>query len=190
MDLMIDLETLSSRYDAAILQIGAIKFNPHGDDRDMLEAVLKGEQDPDSSLFFEMPVVPNGEAHIDPETVTWWLRQKKEAQEAVANAVCDEATALQLFTNWIGDTRGMKVWAKSPSADLVWLDNAYKRMARGYPWDFKSERDVRTIQTIAREITGKSIPNWKPEGLATHNAIVDCALQVYQVQQSYRMLMK
>lgn len=186
-DIMIDLETLSPRYDAAILSIGAIKFNRNHDDKQLFEDIwVHGKTElmtPDR--FFELAIVPT-HGHIDPDTVRWWFRQSPKALASVANAIVSEPEALQQFTNWLGNTRGCKIWAKSPSADCVWLDNAFKRCNLQLPWSYRSEQDVRTVQTIARDITGKSIKEWKIEG--AHSAIVDCALQVYQVQESFRMM--
>jgi hypothetical protein len=186
-DIMIDLETFSTRYDAAIASIGAIRFNRNGDDKDLFERIFTGGQSSlkTSDRFFEIPVVPD-KGHIDPETVRWWLKQSKEAQESVANAIAGEAEALKNFANWLDSTRGYKIWAKSPSADCVWLDNAFQRNGMKIPWDFKSENDVRTAQTIARDVSGKSIKEWKLQG--THSVLIDCALQIYQVQESFRMM--
>lgn len=186
-DIMIDLETFSPRYDAAIASIGAIRFNRNGDDRELFEKIFKDGQTHliTSDRFFEIPIVAD-KGHIDPETVRWWLQQSKQAQNSIANAVVGEEEALKLFANWLGSTRGYKIWAKSPSADCVWLTNAFERNEMKVPWDFRSEQDVRTVQTVARDVSGKSIKEWKLEG--AHSAIVDCALQVYQVQESFRMM--
>lgn len=186
-DLMVDCETFSTRYDAAIAQIAAIKFNRHHDDRELFENIFaNGREDLlDPDRFFNIPIVPDM-GHIDPDTVMWWLKQTELARKAIYEATLGEADALTQFANWIGSTRGMKIWANSPSADCVWLDTAHGRHGMSTPWDFKSEHDVRTVKTLARDISGKSIKNWKLEG--SHNALIDCCKQIYQVQESFRLL--
>lgn len=184
---MVDLETLSARHDAAILSIGAIKFNRNGDDRELFENIFKNNKTElmTSDRFFEIPVVPD-QGHISADTVRWWFKQNPIALAAFSNAILNEAEALKAFSNWLASTRGCKIWAKSPSADCVWLTNAYERNGLSMPWSFRSENDVRTVQTIARDVSGKSIKEWKLEG--SHSAVVDCAMQVYQVQESFRMM--
>lgn len=188
---MVDLETLSTRYDASIISIGAIKFNPHGDDRTEFESWMS---DPDLALdsnkYFCSYLIPSQAGHIETETIIWWLQHPEAGKEA-AKAIHTEEAALNAFTDWLGSTRNLVVWAKSPSADCVWLKNAWNRQGKAStPWTFKSERDVRTIQEIARDVSGKSIKEWKPDSILTHTPLVDCALQIYQVQESFRMMKK
>ncbi len=73
-DIMIDLETLATSPDAAILTIGAVKFDPFGDDIN----------EPNCDKFYVKVDLDSCDriglvTHDD--TIAWWANQSKEAQE-------------------------------------------------------------------------------------------------------------
>ena len=81
-DIMIDLETLSTRNDAVILTIGAVKFN------------INKELDKTKQLYMRINLqsCKNLKMHTDRSTVKWWKEQSKEAQyEAMDFALYCEA---------------------------------------------------------------------------------------------------
>jgi hypothetical protein len=64
---MVDLETLSTKSNAAILAIGAVKFTPE-----------KGVYD---NYYQVVTTPPETEGfHISTETLEWWTKQSAEAQ--------------------------------------------------------------------------------------------------------------
>jgi len=73
-DIMIDLETLATSPDAAILTIGAVKFDPFGDDI----------KDPKCEKFYVRVDLDScdriGLVTTD-DTIAWWANQSKEAQD-------------------------------------------------------------------------------------------------------------
>ena len=74
-DIMIDLETLATSTDAAILTIGAVKFDPFGSE--LKEPAMESfyvKVDLDSCD--RIGLVTND------DTIAWWASQSKEAQEA------------------------------------------------------------------------------------------------------------
>src|SRR3990167_6025990 len=77
--LMIDLETLSSRPDAAIIAIGAYAFNE--------EAAPEATLDP--ARAFYCTVTPDPRAHIDPDTILWWMQQSQTARDSVTQHAPD-----------------------------------------------------------------------------------------------------
>ena len=62
---MIDLETLSTRPDATILTVGAIKFDPYTN------------EEPHSGLYLRLNVDEQSELdrHVDDNTLEWWGKQ-------------------------------------------------------------------------------------------------------------------
>jgi hypothetical protein len=68
---MIDLETLSTRPDAVILTLGAIKFNPYTQD------------DPYDPLYFKVDVDAQTALgrHVMEDTINWWSTQPQEIQD-------------------------------------------------------------------------------------------------------------
>jgi hypothetical protein len=74
-DVMIDLETLATSSDAAILTIGAVKFDPFGREKqqaDMDSFYVRVDLD----SCHEIGLVTND------DTIAWWASQSKEAQAA------------------------------------------------------------------------------------------------------------
>ena len=72
MHLMIDLETLATTPDAAILTIGACKFDPRSNDID--------------ATFYEriqLDTQENYDRTINEDTLAWWSKQDKKVQALV-----------------------------------------------------------------------------------------------------------
>ena len=68
---MIDLETLSTRPDATVLTVGAIKFDPYT------------EQEPHNGLYLRLNVDEQSDfgRHVDNGTLEWWARQDEKIRE-------------------------------------------------------------------------------------------------------------
>ena len=70
MHLMLDLETLATTPDAAVLTIGACKFDPKKSDVE--------------STFYERISLESQESYdrvINEDTLAWWSKQDKQIQE-------------------------------------------------------------------------------------------------------------
>ena len=76
MHVMIDVETLGTRPDAALLQVAAIAFEPFSGGK-----VLNGK------AFNQYVMVQDNEGSIDNGTVAFWLKQNQTAQRRVAEAL-------------------------------------------------------------------------------------------------------
>lgn len=155
-DMMVDIETLSTRPNAAIISIAAIPFSAE-----------KGTYSPDQ-FYVEIggDLYPNN-FHIDPKTIAWWERQ------SIARPTGNETPndSLQHFQEYLIQQAPIYLWANSPSFDLVILKEAFRFYEIPWPHDFWNERDVRTIRALG------TTPKFKP----THNALQDCLLQIHAV---------
>ena len=153
--IMLDLETLSLRKDAAIIQIAAVAFDPE-----------TGEL---GAAFNAYVRDPSG--HVEVQTVAWLMQQAHAPKigAAIASAadeprddgtypsgatLCEEP-ALHLFREWftaLDSPRGSiaALWSHGATADIVWLENAYSRaFASGRkPWSYKIERDTEFRDTV------------------------------------------
>jgi hypothetical protein len=164
--IMLDLETLASTEDAAIIQIAAVAFDP-----------VSGEIASEFSVHVRHP-----SGRIDPGTVFWWMQQA--AAPTVAKA-CEASTydtkgALVAFASWVvgqGEIGG--VWSFPASFDLPVLSSAYARENAGpKPWHYRAERCARTVLALAG-FKGKDRPDVPaPEGYQAHDALSDCRMQV------------
>ena len=80
MHLMIDLETLATSTDAAVLTIGACKFDPKGDDRDKATRNMP-------TFYRRIDLQSNLDLgrRVDENTLRWWCDQSGDvSHEAFA----------------------------------------------------------------------------------------------------------
>lgn len=130
-EVMIDLETLSKKKTAAIVSIGAVKFDDEG---------IHDE------FYINIDPVSCKEAglRIDKETIDWWKDQKPEAYAALKNNRESLSAALNKFSVWFGP-KSLEVWANAPTFDCVILTNAYEVLGLEPPWKYYHENCYRTI---------------------------------------------
>jgi hypothetical protein len=176
-DVMIDLETLSTKNNAIILTIGAVKFN------------INKELDKTKQLYMRINLqsCKNLKMHTDRSTVKWWKEQSKEAQYEVFDHPdrIDIKDALAALTDFIKDAR--TVWANSPNFDCVILENAFNKCKMTVPWKFWNLRDSRTVYALARLNLTTFRKNIEDEKSA-HNALNDCIIQILALKESYKIL--
>lgn len=177
---MLDLETLATSRDAAIIAIGAVQFNP------VAGKIV-------DTFYRNVTAKSNHEAgrKIDPNTVEWWLQQSKEAQDALfAEPRVPLEHALHDFQNWIQIDgtknkvmyRKGRLWSNGPTFDEVIIRDAFTDLGFDtFPISFRGSRCCRTIIEIAKALGLK-----KPEREGTrHNALDDARFQAEGVMQMF-----
>lgn len=175
-NVMLDLETLSNKSDAVVVQIAAVMFEP-------LTGVVGAEfnqvVDLEDSMIY---------GTLNGETLKWWMQQPEEAR-AIFNSkgTTTLESALLSFTDWITKNSDMKteegspdaiVWGNGATFDNVILNNAYEELGLTPPWSFYNSRDLRTVVDLG--ITIKDVNPKKEltfEGIP-HNALDDAKHQV------------
>lgn len=172
MDVMLDLETLSTRPDAVILTIGAIKFDPYAAD-----------VDGDKGIYHRVDVDEQTRLgrHVQEETLNWWGKQDPEVfEEAMGegNRASLETMCSDLNRFLVGVEN---IWCQGPAFDIVILENLYRQLVKPTPWQFWQIRDSRTLFGVHGDPRDK---NRK----AAHNALMDCYYQAIGVQQIYTSL--
>lgn len=172
-DVMIDLETLSTRSDAVILTIGAVKFDrKEGLDKKLNKDTFYRRVTIGSCRLLKM--------HISHETYEWWNKQNKEVkEEAFEKDRVSIQEALQEFVKWFGDCQ--YVWSHGSGFDIVILENAFRKCEIKCPWMFFNCRDTRTLYDIANVDVKKYRTNH-------HHALYDCYSQIKGVQEAYTKL--
>lgn len=129
-NLMIDLETLGTKPNSAILSIGAVYF-----DKDGLGEEFYANVDLQDSI--------DSGFDIDASTVYWWLSQSSETGKVLSQYKTPLVNAINSIHYFVN--KGVKVWANSPSFDLVMLKNHFDKLGFETPWDFWNELDFRTF---------------------------------------------
>jgi len=172
--IMVDLETFGTDNDSVICSIGAVEFdiNTGKTGREFYEKI-----DIQSCLDAGMKVKGS--------TLMWWLQQSENARKELYSAkTITLISALSRFTDFINDVGiHSQIWGNSNRFDLGILQNAYKSAGLDIPWDFRKERDVRTLVSFRPEIQKNSVF----EGTA-HNAIADCKHQIKYCSQIWNVL--
>jgi len=170
---MIDLETLATSTDAAILTIGAVKFDPLGDDtKEPAMESFYVRVDLDSC--HELGLVTND------DTIAWWANQSKEAQEEAFgedNRIPITEAMNQLYKFCWGAKR---VWSNGSVFDIMICEHVFKKINKAVPWKFWEIRDVRTAFDLGIN------PN-RPT-VTAHHALEDAYNQAVGIQTVYNAL--
>lgn len=184
--MMVDIETLSTRRDAHIMCVALVPFFPEGDANLFNEGVegLRPE-------VWGLHPDAQPERHIDPHTISWWLSQSNEAQ-TIVNGLWTGADGILSLDNCydfctsiaekMAFVKPKRVWANSPTFDLVILRHLFEICDVEVPWTYRQERDVRTAAEGALGYCG---PGDLLRGVA-HDPAYDCMAQAYTVQAFYK----
>jgi hypothetical protein len=168
---MLDLESLGTRPDCAILTLGAIKFDPFRPDAFGDSLYLRIDVDQQLSLGRE----------VQADTLEWWSRQADDVREE-ALGEHDRVGLEEMYRQLNKFTVGVNnIWCQGPAFDIVILENIYRQMGWPTPWQFWQIRDSRTLFGVHGDprVKGKA-------GL--HNALEDCISQAKGVQEIYSKL--
>lgn len=172
-DVMIDLETLDVLPTATILTIGAVKFDPFGDD----------VNDPKCTKFYTRVDVDSCDrlgASVSQSTLDWWASQSQEAQNEAFDPAdrVDIVTAIdQLYKFCWGAKR---VWSHGAGFDVIILEWYFRKIGKAIPWSFWEVRDTRTMFDIGIN------PNRPP--VLKHHALEDAWNQAVGVQNVFNKL--
>jgi exodeoxyribonuclease VIII len=190
---MIDLETLGTRPDAQIIQIGAVLFEPKS-----------GGRIHDGKGFRQAVKIQDGAGSIDHDTLCFWLNQSNS--NYMGNLLAKEALLLDdvlqrlifwprnvgLFPegefnpdseisnlwSWVEG-----IWAKPSNFDLPILQSAFALFGMEPPWDHRATRCARTLFAL---VGGDPEIDWT--GLIRHDALDDAIGQAQQVQKAMAIL--
>ena len=168
----IDLETLSTKPDAVLLTIGAIKFDPFTTDPPYNEFYYRANVDEQTAIG----------RHIEEGTLQWWSRQ---APEIVEEALSDDNRhpVKEILTKLNKYLVGVdKIWCQGPVFDIAILENLYRQLGLHWNWAFYNIRDSRTLFSLMPRDPRKDI------SFSAHNALEDCRIQSICVQKSLRNL--
>jgi len=155
---MIDIETVGLERGSAIVEIGAVQFEP---------VAMIGE-----TFHASVSLTSCQEAglQIDADTVEWWLGDQPEIATEILVGGDGLAGALSEFVDWYHKVDPHEVWANSPSFDCEMLEHAGEQVGVPMPWDFYQERDVRTLDSLPHDVEREQ------EG-TEHNALDDALYQ-------------
>ncbi len=159
MHVMLDLETMGSGVNSAIIALGAVAFDCTGVHSKFYEQV---------SLVSSVGIG----LECDPSTIMWWMQQGDDARSAFKDN--DKAghinAVLARFAKWFVDVGGVEVWGNGAAFDNAILSNAYRKSGAVQPWKFWNDRCYRTIKSMNINISFDRIGTH-------HNAVDDAETQ-------------
>lgn len=167
--LMVDLETLATTPNAAILSLGAVTFDPNSN-QIYDELYYKVELESFDGL----------DSFIDDNTIEWWSKQDPAAQEEAfdPNDRIDIRTVMDEFYKFcIGSS---KFWSHGSIFDIIILEHYYRQIGKPYPWKFWEVRDTRTLFDLGMD---PEMPQANK-----HHALEDARRQAIGVQNMFRKL--
>ncbi|WPH65957.1 hypothetical protein Mulvp2_10 [Enterobacter phage Mulvp2] len=157
----IDMETLSTEHNAALLSIGAVicDFNT-GQQVDTFYANIT----PESSIAAGLDVSES--------TKAWWAKQGQAAQDVLSVDQRPLRDVLVDFTKWLAGHGVQYAIGNGPRADNQWLESACKAIGMQSPIKYWGDLDMRTLTFIGTHILG--LDHWHNtfKGVK-HNALHD-----------------
>lgn len=184
LNVMVDIETFGRRPRGLVVSIGAVVFSSHEalslrDTVTEFHAVLSWEAALAESRF---------EKNLD--TLEWWHKKNPEAyarlRVLMKDSTLNTIQLLDQFCKWVAPfcEKGAKVWANSPSFDLVLLENTAKEVGIRFPITYNAENDYRTLTNLVYGSTSKPRP---PENIA-HDALADARFQARVCTEALRQV--
>lgn len=166
---MVDLETLATSPDAAILTIGAVLFDPYST---RVYDKFYVRVDLESVTALDMK--------IDDATIEWWGKQSAAAQEEAFgedNRVPIQE-AIEKFHKFAWNSEAF--WSHGSIFDINILDTYYRKLGKAPPWNYWQVRDTRTVFDLGFD---PELPK-----VTAHNALEDANAQAIGVQTVMRKI--
>jgi len=171
-DIMLDIETMSTRGNAAIVAIGAVRFDPWG--VDTIETLRAGP-----TFYTAVRLDAQTEVygrHVDPDTVRWWSTQSEEARARLLHQPLHFDDAMILYNKFADGAS--RVWGYGAAFDNAIVEDALKSMALKSSVSYRGQFCMRTICGMAKA-------NRMMDGrLVAHYALDDAIHQCLQLQDS------
>lgn len=137
--IMLDLETMGTSANAAIIAIGAVIFAPEKGVTDKFYQVVDLQSCVDAGM------------EIDADTVMWWMQQSEQARNQFKRTGIGLSEALLVFSEWVGSEDTL-MWGNGAAFDNAILSTAYRKCILSQPWKFWNDRCYRTIKSMHPEV--------------------------------------
>lgn len=156
---MVDLETLNTEPNSAVISIGAVRFDP----------VLKAVDDKTFYAVLDLDEQTKAGRTASIQTIIWWMKQSDEARAVFLADPSDPLLALQEFNKYIS---GAECFWSQGTMDWNVLQHLYGQCKMEWPYEYYMHRDFRTILRVAEQLG--FIQEDRDDG---HNALADAQYQ-------------
>jgi hypothetical protein len=172
-DIMIDMETLDVLPTATVLTIGAVKFDPFGDD----------VNEPKCERFYVKVDIDSCDqlgCTVSQSTLDWWSNQSKEAQEEAfsPDSRIPITEAMERLYKFCWGAK--RVWSHGAGFDVIICEHLFRKIGKAIPWSFWEVRDTRTLFDLG-------INPHRPPVLKNH-ALEDAWNQAVGVQNVFKTI--
>jgi len=146
---VLDLETVGTKRDAAILEIGVVIFN-HAGENGSVNVIEQVSQ----AVSLESSMKYGGT--VDASTITWWL--DPDRSEARDNWSLSTKSSLPSGLNEIAHILGKYsslsplIWGNGVNFDNAILKSAYERLEVKVPWGYRQDADFRTLKLLYKDV--------------------------------------
>lgn len=165
-NVMIDVETLSTRPDAVIIQIAAVKFEFKSDKTENFVANCSMKSSIELGL------------HTDKATLDWWKEQPPEVLKSILKDTIPISDSINQFIDFVSPSKDMVFWANGMNFDYPVIESTCRALDVPVPWKYWNLRDTRTVYSIF----GLDWRNYPRIG-SYHNAIDDCLTQIKALKE-------
>lgn len=172
-DVMIDIETLGNGSRAVIVSIAAVAFD-----------IETGQVD--SKAFYQTVDIQScldAKLEVNGSTISWWLQQSMPARSVFSEDNVPLHEALMNLIGFLKKYPNANVWGNGSRFDLGILSDAYRACNLPIPWDYRNERDVRTLVSLRPHIKHE-LPFYGTR----HNPVDDCVHQIRYCSTIWKLL--
>lgn len=179
----VDLETMGTRPDSAIVSIGAVEF-----ELPTIESVVNYEEPVFGREFFvnvDLQSCIDAGLTITGGTVMWWLKKEQAARDALSDPskpMVDIHIVLAMLSQFYQECGADWIWARGQDFDISILRVAYAQCKMRHPWIYNHARDSRTLYA-ALAFDDTKMP---PVGTA-HNALDDAKWEARAICEAHRL---
>lgn len=163
---MIDLETMSTKPNAAIVSVGIVQFDRAANVLDKFYTPVSLQSCVDHGL------------HVEPSTVAWWAGQPaaiKAHWDVVSPPTLAEA--MKATQDWLfsraGSRKNVCPWGNGADFDMPILRNGFNALEAEEPWMFYNVHCYRTVKNLF-----PLSDEFKPTRTGAHKADDDAEFQV------------
>lgn len=164
--LMIDLESLGTKANTAVLSMGAVTFNQLGVIAEIYTV---------PSLKFQLQKTTRA---VDADTLHWWMNQDDRAKKVFSESMESSLTVqglcseLSVFIDkFVKNKKDLIVWSNGAGFDVPIIEHMLQYSGLEIPWKFWNIRCYRTLKSLF------PIENHVKKAEVKHNALDDAKFQ-------------
>lgn len=167
-DVSLDVETLALDPKAIVISVGACTATA------------------EFHIFLSMNVQVAMERSIDGETLKWHMENHIQLYVKQLIAMQDDGLhPMDMFgklREWLHTAgcvdNNYLVWMNSPAFDSVILASLAKQTGASLPWEFRQERDLRTLKSLAKLKDFDAFAELPSPSDNAHDALIDARYQL------------